>query len=147
MIAILCIFDPLGLPMCTGPYRLREKSKKFKKHSKRREEEDFIQYSQNSINWLQSIEQEQNIEIRHAENNPNGEKCINNSYVDGFSGNTIYEFLGCRYHGHDCSSKYHNPKELEKIIRRLEKFQEMKYEVVRIWECQWDHDPVPTKPY
>ncbi len=66
----------LGLRQCTGGYCLRTKETEFKKHSKNKMEKDYIKYSQKAINWLESIEQERGIKIRHAENHPHGEKRI-----------------------------------------------------------------------
>ena len=100
----------MGLPQPTGPYCLREKSKNFQKHSKNFNDETFIKYSQKAINWLESIEKEKNIQIRHAENHVHGEKRIQNEYVDGFCDNTVYEFLGCYHHGHSCKDKYDKKK-------------------------------------
>ena len=137
----------LGLAQPTGSYRLREKSQGFQKHSKKRNEKHFLQYSQKCINWLKSIEKDQNIKIRHAESNPHGEKRIENWYVDGFFQNTIYEFLGCFYHGHDCTTRFYDPIKLDETTKRIEKFQELGYEVITIWECQWQGNLYQTEPY
>ena len=64
-----------------------------------------MKYSQKAINWLESISKERGIKIRLAENDPHGELRIQNSYVDGFADGTIFEFLGCFWHGHDCDEK------------------------------------------
>ena len=66
-----------------------------------------------AINWLQWIEQERGIKIRHAENHPHGEKRIENSYVDGYCEGVIFEFLGCYFHGHDCNPKRNRMEENE----------------------------------
>ena len=134
----------IGLPQCTGSYCLREKSTNFKKHSKDREN-DFLLYSQKAINWLESIEQKRGIKIRHAENHPHGEKRIGNSYVDGFCGNKIFEFLGCYFHGHDCNPN-NRLEEWQNTMDRLKKFEEMGYEVESILECEWDKPVARTPP-
>ena len=133
----------MGLPQCTGIYCLREKSKKFQKHSKH--DKNFILYSQKAINWLESIEKERNIKIRHAENHAHGEKRIGNCYLDGYHDGTIFEFLGCKWHGHKCNEKYPAEK-WEETQKRLTRFRDMGYKVEAIWECEWGRDATPTKP-
>ena len=66
--------------------------------------------------------------------------------VDGFceATNTVYQFHGCYWHGHDCSprcdriirgrtseERRQNTADKEKYLRTLG------YTVVSIWECQW----------
>ena len=130
-----------GLRQCTGPYCLREKSADFKKHTKHKD--PYLRYSQKAINWLKSIEKERGITIRHAENHPHGEKRIENSYVDGYYDGTIFEFLGCYFHGHDCNPK-NRMGEWRSTQERLQKFRDMGYKVECILECQWNREAIPT---
>lgn len=80
--------DCIAKEMPTGRYILREKDKNYKKEEK---------HSRGSIAWLEEIMKRENIFIRHARNNPHGEKRIKNFSVDGFCAktNTVYEYHGC----------------------------------------------------
>ena len=131
-----------GLPQCTGPYCLREKSANFKKHTKHKDP-SYLRYSQKAINWLNSIEKERGIKIRSAESHIHGEKRIENSYVDGYCDGTIFEFLGCYFHGHDCDPK-NRLEEWDATHERLQKFRDMGYKVEYILECQWNRKAIPT---
>ena len=128
-----------GLEQCTGPYRLREKSKQFKKHSKIRSEKEYLQYSQQAINWLNIVMAAERNFIRHAENHPHGEKRIENTYVDGYceKTNTVYEFLGCYFHGHSCDPNNRHA-EWENTLARLQKFRDLGYNVEPITSCEWE---------
>ena len=88
--------------------------------------------------------------IKHARNG--GEKSLRTSkgkeHVDGWDGETAYEFLGCLWHG--CPRCYPHKRDLrhsimpdrspnevhratQEKLRRLEE----RYEVKSIWECDW----------
>ena len=57
-------------------------------------------YSESSIAWLDWISQRDNVEIKHALNG--GEvTLLDIGKVDGFCGNTVYEFQGCFCHGRE----------------------------------------------
>ena len=131
----------IGEEQCTGPYCLREKRLDFKKHSRRNRH--FILYSEKAMNWIESIERERGIRIRTAESNPHGEKRIGNCYVDGYYNNTIFEFLGCYFHGHDCNPK-NRLDEWEPTQKRLQKFRDMGYKVETILECEWNQNKRAT---
>ena len=92
-------------------------------------------------------------QIRHARNG--GEKKLRTSkgqeFVDGWykNGNTVYEFLGCLWHG--CLSCYphrrnmkpsimpdRSPNEVHRATEeKLQRLRQAGYEVKSIWECQW----------
>ena len=74
--------------MCTGHYVLREKKNGYRRETS---------YSREAIDWLEYISPTQNINIRHTENSPHGEKRIGDFSVDGFcpENNTVYEYYGC----------------------------------------------------
>ena len=103
-----------------------------------------VRYSVKGVRWLQAMRRP----IRHALNG--GEVKIGPYTVDGFdaSTNTVYEFLGCFYHGcPTCFPKRDtkNPYTLEsmntlygKTQERLHYFERMGYEVVTMWECEFD---------
>lgn len=111
-------------------------------------------YSKKSIEWLKNIEQHANIKIQHAENG--GEKLITTPdgkryYVDGFceSNNTVYEFHGSKYHGdpsvfepedtpHPYDKKTTSSELYEKTIIKQNDLIKMGYNVVVMWESEYD---------
>lgn len=118
-------------------------------------------YSTGSITWLNRIQEQKKIKIKHILNG--GEFLIKipgykrGAFVDGYCNitNTVYEYLGCMYHGHhpnECidKKKYYptnkNPinkktyKELYKdTFVRLRKIKRKGYNIVIIWECKYLH--------
>jgi hypothetical protein len=87
-----------------------------------------IGYSRPQITWLDSISQKQNIRIYHKENNGCERRVkLNNcvtTKVDGLcdDNNTIYEYMGCYWHGHDpkyCKSKTkYIPNDINKTCKK-----------------------------
>jgi len=75
-----------------------------------------IGYSKVAIEWMESIMDENNIYIQHAENN--GEHILDNTKirVDGYchETNTVYEFHGDYWHGHPKypRSKFHTHRKI-----------------------------------
>ncbi|XP_071041463.1 uncharacterized protein [Parasteatoda tepidariorum] len=61
-----------------------------------------INYSPDSIRWLDFVAEKENVLIEHALNN-GGERKLAGVYVDGFctDTNTVYQFHGCFFHGCD----------------------------------------------
>ena len=136
-----------GQDQCTGPYTLLEKKNGYRKHSKNQRETGFLRYSQKAINWLNRLQEERGIYIRTAENHCLGEKRILNFHVDGFEKpNKVYEFLGCYFHGHDCTRKNKCSDKWEKTIERLARLQSLGYEVETITECEWNEVAIHTVP-
>ena len=134
-----------GQKQCTGPYTLLEKKYKFKKHCKK--EEGFLKYSQKAINWLNFLQEERGFYIRTAENHCLGEKRILNMHVDGFAEpNKVFEFLGCYFHGHDCTKKNKDIDKWEKTMERIEKLRSLGYDVEFITECEWKSAAKVTEP-
>ena len=97
--------------------------------------------------------------VRHAFNG--GEVRIRGMLVDGFDerGNTVYEFNGCFYHG--CPSCYPHQRHITTSRRRGDRtFQECfeftlakkakleaaGYNVISMWECQWNRDKKWKEP-
>ena len=115
--------------MPTGFYSLREKSNNYKKSTR---------YSNQALQWLTYLNHEKGKFIKHAENSIHGEVRIENFIVDGFekNTNTVYEFYGCYFHGHNCNSKY-NSKKWEKTLKRENDLKMLGYNVVSITSCQW----------
>ena len=92
-------------------------------------------------------------QIKHARNG--GEKKLRTSkgkeFVDGWykKGNTVYEFLGCLWHGcltcypHKRNVKHsimpdRSPNEARRATQeKTERLREQGYTVKEMWECQW----------
>jgi hypothetical protein len=108
-------------------------------------------HSNIGIQWLLWLEASKSIQIQHARNG--GEVKFGRMTVDGYDAvnKTIYEFLGCFYHGcpHCYKSDEENPQLsctmgelLEKTNRRLASLQtviDADAAIVTIWECQFRH--------
>ena len=96
--------------MATGWYTLREKKDGFRQQSR---------YSKESIQWLQHLTKELNINIRHENNCPLGERRIGEYKVDGIceETNTVYEYHGCYHHGH-CGKQYDASKWMKTLEGR-----------------------------
>lgn len=111
----------------------------------------FKGYSKKSIKWLNYISKKDNINIQHAENGGEYKICGSgyNYRVDGYckNTNTIYEFHGSYYHGDPVIYDYDNFNKLQNIkmgelydktIERENKIKELGYNLVVIWEREWD---------
>jgi len=106
------------------------------------------QYSKKSIDWLNFISKYYNINIQHGENGCEF-KIPNTRYrADGYcmETNTIYEFNGTRWHGDPrfCDkneTSYFGVKygELyEKTIKKGKIIKDMGFNLITIWEYDWD---------
>ncbi|MGI0075848.1 MAG: DUF7487 domain-containing protein [Nitrosopumilaceae archaeon] len=105
-------------------------------------------FSYKCIQWLESIMQEENIFIQHAQNI--GEYRIPGTrfYVDGYcrETNTIYEFHGDYWHGNPklynenyMTFMYVTTGELfQKTIERENLIKELGYDLVVMWENNWN---------
>lgn len=109
------------------------------------------------ICWLDRISAQKNINIIHKKNNDGKEHSIlvagKRTNVDGYceKTKTIYEFMGCYWHGHNpahCKlNRKYAPLMMNKsckktfgnlyntTIMRLNKLKELGYNVVVMWEC------------
>jgi hypothetical protein len=109
------------------------------------------QYSKSSIGWLKSFE---NDNIQYSLNI--GEQKILKYKVDGFdaSTNTVYQFHGCFWHG--CPKCYHEDtinnvkKEImsdlyQKTVERTEELKLAGYNVIEMWECEWQKSSLYKK--
>ncbi len=108
-------------------------------------------YSNISIKWLKSIEQNEKIRISHALND--GEykiklKTGRNLNCDGYckKTNIVYEFYGCFWHGcpscHEPSDRNRVNKKLfselyEKTLKREEIIKKLGYSLITVWECKF----------
>ena len=115
-----------------------------------------VNQSRAALEWLtfqeSQLPKERGERIRHARNG--GEKRVKTSkgrkHVDGWDkkDNTVFEFLGCLWHG--CPKCYPHKRDLRPSIMpdrspneahraTLEKLRrlEERYTVEKIWECEW----------
>ena len=102
-----------------------------------------------AIEWVEWVAHKERIHIRHQLNNT--EKRIGDRKlpVDGFNAQTqtVYQFHGCFWHGHDCSlnrGKEMNDKRKKPMVELLEEtrahteyIRSKGYTVVEMWECEW----------
>jgi hypothetical protein len=109
-------------------------------------------FSKKAIVWLQYLEKHHNITIQKATDEI-GEFQIPNTKlkVDGYhkETNTVYEFDGDAFHGnldryppdsfcHPFSDKLTAQQLHDRTIKRREKIIKLGYNVVHIWESDWD---------
>lgn len=91
--------------------------------------------------WMEWLNHSENLCIHHKMN-MGREKLIGPYLVDGYeiNSNTVYEFLGCFFHGHSCmtvkDSKQRDIK-LKKTMERLNYIRNQGHRVVSIWECEF----------
>ena len=135
-----------GKKQCTGPYTLLEKKYGYRKHTKVKGARG-LKYSQKGVNWINFLQEERGYYIRTAENHCLGEKRILNFYVDGFAEpNKVFEFLGCYFHGHNCSEKNRPASKWAETMERIEKLRSLGYDVEYITECEWKKPVTVTIP-
>lgn len=118
-------------------------------------------WSAKSIYWLEKIRASEGIYIQHAGNSNKEyfDALQTFSFVDGYcpSTHTVYEFLGCYWHGcphcfaHEHENNQKHPrlslpwKSLyERTQRKIEELQ-IQYRVISIWECEFDRQYGNTK--
>ena len=125
--------------MPTGSYTRRMAENEFKPKSSVRM----------AIEWLEWVAHKEAVYVRHQLNNT--EKRIGGRKLpmDGFHAQTqtVYQFHGCYWHGHDCSlnrGKEFNEKRnkpmaelLEETRANTEYIKSKGCGVVEMWECEW----------
>jgi hypothetical protein len=107
-----------------------------------------VNYSKAQMEWLNYLSITSDY-IQHAENEGEFNVKGTNLYADGYepSTNTIYEFQGDFWHGNPkrFNPDYINPRTgttykflYEKTQKKIIKLKELGYNVVEIWESDWD---------
>lgn len=105
--------------------------------------------SAKALQWMLWEEDRRNVKIQHA-GNSREVKVPGVGKVDGFDGSTIYEFHGCYFHG--CLKCFPYKREdpiqedlsdslqlrFERTKAKQEKLNRTQYEVVEMWECEFD---------
>ena len=90
-------------------------------------------HSKSADCWLDCIEKFNNVKLIR-------EFRIGKYWVDGFDveNNTIYEFNGCKWHGHDCT--VFNQEKFENLKQKLENLEKLGYKIKSIWECEFKNE-------
>ena len=95
--------------------------------------------------WLKWIEHERGIKIRHQFNGGEVRVGTRRIPVDGFfrdeTGGTIFQFHGCRSHGHNCVVGLRNPDreaKLEKTKTVTSYLERLGFRLVVVYECEFD---------
>ena len=131
--------------MPTGPYQVRRASNNFIKEPMHR----FGHLAYEYLSWMGRDKY-----IRHKFNNYEARLGERGLPVDGLSGNEVFQFMGCRWHGHMCDIKgshdvikRRNNKNKWVTVSAKERRKEtdensayirsLGYELNIIWECQW----------
>ena len=113
-----------------------------------------VNYSNKAIKWLLYREQSDSCTTRHARNGREYRPPeLPNLSVDGFYAETrtVYEILGCVFHGHTCLpfrdvtnlAKDTLAERYEETMARLQRITSTGYTVEVVWECQFDKDILP----
>jgi len=109
------------------------------------------------LTWLEFQSRSHNVFIQHIGNSEKEYYDIHTDrYVDGYCAmtKTVYQFLGCYYHG--CPKCFPDPTKMhpQKHVRFADLLKSTqahlialrdKYRVVCIWECEWKEQYTPTE--
>ena len=129
--------------MPTGHFVRRKSENQFRRDTTRR-------YERMAIEWLEWEAKNTGCHVRHQGNHKEKVIGCRRLPVDGYvkETNTVYEFQGCYWHGHDCHLNHGKPATDEKAQtmeqryqRTQEKIQYIKdngYPVKQMWECDWE---------
>ncbi|XP_064647462.1 uncharacterized protein LOC135500144 [Lineus longissimus] len=106
-----------------------------------------------AIKWLKWVSHSRGVAIQHARNG--GEKSIGRLKVDGFAGNTVFEFYGCLFHGcercfrfRQLVSPFVDMTMYELKMRTVEREEELAkrgFQLETIWECEYERQ-LKTNP-
>ena len=90
-------------------------------------------YSISANCWLDWIEKTNGVKLKR-------EFRIGKYWVDAYdiNTNTVYEYNGCYFHGHDCDPNNElNPKRMADINERLNFINNSEYKLITIWDCEY----------
>ncbi|XP_069106330.1 uncharacterized protein [Argopecten irradians] len=124
----------LSEAMPTGPYSVRREETGFQLEKR----DKYLK----AFKWLDWVSENTGCEIQHRMNSGR-EIRIGPYRVDGFDSRTqtVYEFDGCYFHGHDCLKNVDPAKQRrlrERTISRRTYIRSRGYRVCHIWECEFD---------
>lgn len=106
--------------------------------------------SDKAIKWLEWMAHTNKRKILHSRNGGEYRIPTTRYHVDGYheETKTVYEFLGCRFHGHQCvkdREKIYDPRTRSKLtavyertMMRLREIRSKGYDVITMWECHFD---------
>lgn len=95
--------------------------------------------------WLEWVSCSQGVRIRHCNNGGEVSLGSRNMKVDGFNPETrtVYEFLGCYWHGHGCSldssmdCAEDQAMKMKFLQEKITYLNHLGFDVVCKWECEW----------
>ena len=125
--------------MPTGPYIVRRQENIFKP-------EMADKHGHSAVEYLDYMTHTTGNYIQHQMNAKEKRVGRRNIAVDGFdkTTQTIYQYHGCYYHGHECVDKVYNElkkrpmAELREETKAMTTYIELLgYTVVEMWECEW----------
>ena len=128
--------------MPTGTYVRRKAEDAFKPYQP-------DSWGQTASQWLDWEAHTQGMRIQHKYNSKEKQIGRRRLPVDGWCAqtNTVYQFHGCYWHGHQCQEAQgimkneKNGKTMEQLRIETEKnskyIQQCGYNLVELWECQW----------
>ena len=130
----------IGQDMPVGPYIRRFENTNFKP-------ERSLSYNK-MFDWMDWLNETENHEIQHKLNS-GVERRVGPFFADGYdpNTNTIFEFDGCYYHGHQCwltervtSEKWIQiqPALKKQTEKRRTFLKNEGYNIISIWECEYD---------
>ena len=128
--------------MPTGCYVRCQEEDQFRPH-----QSDV--WGKTASEWIEWEASQLQKHIRHKYNSK--EKCIGQRQlpVDGWCAqtNTVYQFHGCYWHGHECMEEQgimkndKNGKTMEQLRKETEinsnYIRQCGYQLVELWECEW----------
>ena len=129
-------------PMPTGCYVRRREEDQFKPH-----QPDV--WGKTASEWIDWVAHTKSLNIRHKHNGKEKQIGQRQLPVDGWCAqtNTVYQFHGCYWHGHDCMQEKgvtqndKNGKTMEQLQSDTEKnsqyIQQCGYHLVEMWKCEW----------
>ena len=129
----------IGQNMPCGPFVHRKAENDFKP-----EERDKYCLM---FDWMDSVAQTKGIKTEHKFNTVK-ENRVGPYPVDGFDQehNTIFQFHGCYWHGHNCwltkavkDDKWHKSRQqkCDKTLETTQYLQSLGFSVVEMWECEF----------
>ena len=131
--------------MPTGMYTRRRAETYFE-----REVPDV--HGRSAVEWLDWESQDRQVFIRHKYNGKEKRIGKRNIAVDGWCAetNTVFQFHGCFWHGHECQKekgvtvndrKNKSMEELRQETRKISAYiQKCGYALEEKWECQWNKE-------
>ena len=102
-------------------------------------------FSYKGCRWIEKMSRQLGTHIHHALCGHGREVKVGEFRVHGYvevEGEVVvFEFNGCKFHGHDCTIGSNDRELVDKTRVREEKMSGMGYKVVSVWEC--GADPLP----